>query len=79
MPNLIPKAKGQKITYADIEQFPEKLTELFDGEFIFMESEKRAVLLTYLTSFGLRYLLDILPLESIKELEDLLSEMSEKD
>ncbi|MFJ7848152.1 hypothetical protein ACIQXR_04745 [Peribacillus sp. NPDC097224] len=41
MGNLIPKAQGQKITYADVESFPEKQTELFDGNFKFMENEKK--------------------------------------
>lgn len=72
MTNLIPKRKGQKISYVEIEQFPEKPTELFNGEFIFMESEKRAILLTYLTNFGLEYLVEVLPFESIKELKNLL-------
>jgi hypothetical protein len=72
MTNLIPRANGQKISYAEIEQFPEKPTELFNGEFIFMESEKRAILLTYLTNFGLEYLVEVLPSESIEELKNLL-------
>ncbi|KIN51144.1 MULTISPECIES: hypothetical protein [Bacillaceae] len=72
MSNLVPRANGQKITYAEIEQFPEKPTELFKGEFVFMESEKRAILLTYIANFGLEYLVRVLPSESIKELKGLL-------
>lgn len=30
----IPRAKGQKVSFADIEQFPEKLTELFGRNFV---------------------------------------------
>lgn len=72
MSNLIPRAGGINISFKDIEKFPEKPTELFDGEFIFMDTEKRAILLSYVTNFGLEYLVEILPPESIKELKDLL-------
>jgi hypothetical protein len=71
MLNLIPKAEGQKITYKDLEQFPEKI-ELFNGDFGFTESEKKALLLVYITNFGLEFLIETLPRESLKELKDLL-------
>lgn len=71
MLNLIPKAEGQKITYKDVEQFPEKI-ELFNGDFGFTESEKKALLLVYITNFGLEFLIETLPRESLKELKDLL-------
>jgi hypothetical protein len=75
MLNLIPKAEGQKITYKDLEQFPEKI-ELFNGDFGFTESEKKALLLVYITNFGLEFLIDALPKESLKELKDLLDKKS---
>ncbi len=71
MSSLIPKMDGQKITYADVEQFPEKI-EVFDGDFGFTEREKKALLLVYLTNFGLEFLIDVLPKESLRELKDLL-------
>ncbi|MDQ0163969.1 hypothetical protein [Aeribacillus alveayuensis] len=71
MLNLIPKAEGQKITYKDLEQFQEKI-ELFNGDFGFTESEKKALLLVYITNFGLEFLIETLPRESLKELKDLL-------
>jgi hypothetical protein len=60
MSNLIPKSKGQKITYANLEDFPVK-TELLNGDFWFTESEKKAVLLVYITNFGLEFLIETLP------------------
>lgn len=72
--NLVPKAKGQKLTYVDIEHFPEKPTELFSGNFLFTEAEKKALLLAYTVNFGLDFLVGILPNESVKELKDLLNE-----
>ncbi len=75
MSNLIPKTEGQKITYKDLEQFPEKI-EVFNGDFGFTESEKKALLLVYITNFGLEFLIDALPKESLKELKDLLDKKS---
>lgn len=76
MSNLVPRAKGQKITFSDIEPLPEKPTELYSGKFLFTEEEKKALLLVYITSFGLGFLVEILPPESVKELKDLFAKMN---
>lgn len=75
MSNLIPRTERQKITYKDLEQFPEKI-ELFNGDFGFTESEKKILLLACITNFGLKFLIDTLPNESLKELKDLLDKKS---
>ena len=70
--NLIPELKGKKLSYSDIELLPEKPTELYSGHFLFTEDEKKALILAYITNFGLEYLIEILPSESLKELKYLL-------
>lgn len=64
-----------KWIYKDLKQFPEKI-ELFNGDFRFTESEKNALLLACITNFGLEFLIDTLPKESLKELKDLLDKKS---
>jgi hypothetical protein len=74
MSTLIPKAKGQKISYADLIDFPEKV-EMIDGNLLFSEREKKAVLLAYTTNFGLEFFVSLLPKESLKELKGLLEKV----
>ena len=74
---LIPRAKGAKISFKDIEQFPEKPTELLSGNFLISRDEKKLILLAYTTNFGLEFFVNALPPESIKELKDVLDKMNE--
>lgn len=77
MSKLIPKADGQKISYIDLSGLPEKI-ELSGGKFLFTENEKKNLVLIFLTNFGLRFLVDSLPEESLKELKELCGVNKEK-
>ncbi|MBN6185666.1 hypothetical protein JQN58_01545 [Aneurinibacillus sp. BA2021] len=77
MSKLIPKADGQKISYIDLGGLPEKM-ELSGGNFLFAKSEKKNLMLIFLTNFGLRFLVDSLPEESLKELKELCGVNKEK-
>jgi hypothetical protein len=66
---LIPRAKGVKISYKDIEQFPDKPTELLSGNFLLSRNENKLILLAYTRNFGLEFFVNAFPPESIKELK----------
>ncbi|NRD78554.1 hypothetical protein HPT25_14415 [Bacillus sp. BRMEA1] len=69
---IIPLAKGQEIDYYTLRGFPEHF-EISMGKLMWSEEQEKQVILGVLKSTGLRYLVSILPKESLSELRNLLS------
>jgi hypothetical protein len=73
---ITPKRKGQNLAYKDIQGLPK--WEIVGGKLLWANNEMESALLAILANFGLEACLSALPIESLTELEQILSEKKEE-